>query len=63
MAWVISYVAEHPGCVMMHAAEWVAPRGSLMYGYRTVHRVIDAGLVRTERGPRNSIRLFPKEES
>lgn len=49
---VVSYVSSHPGCVMLRAAEHVAPRGSRKFGYRTVHRTIKAGLITMGPGPR-----------
>jgi len=41
----LSYIAEHPGCAMLPVAEHVGPRGSRMYGYRTTHRCLAAGLI------------------
>jgi len=60
MSAVLSFVRANPGLAMLRAARHVGPHGSLNYGYRTVRRVIDAGLVRTERGHRGSILLFPR---
>lgn len=51
---VAKYVRMNPGQPMIRAAEYVAPRGSLRFGYRTVHRAIAAGLVIATPGPRNS---------
>ena len=39
------YVRENPGCCIPPVAEAVGPNGSRQYGYRTVHRAIDAGLI------------------
>lgn len=41
----VAYVAAHPGCAILPVAEHVGPYGSRKYGYRTVHRAIDAGLI------------------
>lgn len=35
---VVEFVARNPGCPKIRAAEYVAPRGSLFYGYQTVSR-------------------------
>lgn len=56
---VVNFVANNPGLAMLHAVEYVAPKGSRRFGYRTVHRTIDAGLVRTVKGPRGSVLLYP----
>lgn len=42
---VVAYVDAHPGCPILPVAEHVGPHGSRQFGYRTVHRCIDAGLV------------------
>lgn len=45
MAEAVAYVSQNPGCTMLEVAEHVGPNGSRQYGYRTVHRCIDAGLI------------------
>ena len=45
MAAVAFYVSAHEGTSMMSAASYAGPHGSLNYGYRAVHRAIDAGIV------------------
>lgn len=42
---VTSYVHSNPGQAMLHAARHAGPNGSTRYGYASVHRAIDAGLV------------------
>lgn len=61
MSQVVSFVAAHPGRAMLAAAERVGPNGSRNYGYRTVHRAIDAGLVMTRPGPHGATLLYPVE--
>ena len=39
------YVAAHPGCPKLHAAKYVGPHNSTLYGYRAVDRAISAGLI------------------
>lgn len=56
---VVSFVTRNPGLPMLAAAEHVGPHGSRNYGYRTVHRAIDAGLVERRPGPRGSWLLYP----
>lgn len=46
MSRVASIVAANPGTAILPVAEAVGPNGSRRYGYATVHRAIDAGLVR-----------------
>jgi len=50
---VLTYVKANPNCIMIRAAEHVAPNGSLKYGYATVHRAIDAGIIVAVKGARN----------
>lgn len=59
MSVVSNFVSANPGCVMIRAARYVGPRGSLRYGYASVHRAIRAGLVRKERGERGCWLLYP----
>lgn len=47
MAWAIDYVRVHGPCVAIDVARYVGPHGSLNYGYRTVHRCLRAGLLRS----------------
>jgi hypothetical protein len=57
---VQSFVEANPGRAMYHAAVYVGPNASARYGYATVHRAIDAGLVEAvpaETG--NAVLLFP----
>ena len=58
MSEVRFFVKNNPGLAMIHAARYVGPNGSLNYGYRTVHRAIDAGIVHQRSGPRGSWLLF-----
>lgn len=44
----VEYVAQHPGCSILPVAVWVGPHGSTNFGYRAVHRAIDAGLIHAE---------------
>ena len=50
MRQVQSYVLANPGCHMIDAARYAAPRCNgrigLQYGYNAVHRAIYSGLVR-----------------
>jgi hypothetical protein len=55
---VAGYVAGAPGCTKGAAAAWVAPNGSLFYGYKAVNRAIRAGLVKCE-GDRRRYALWP----
>ena len=41
----VAFVAHHEGCPILPVAEAVGPNGSRNYGYRTVHRAINAGLL------------------
>lgn len=59
---VASFVSANPGALMISAARYVGPHGSLKFGYRTVHRAIDAGLVQALPGTRRGTwRLFRVE--
>jgi len=49
---VVWLVGNNPGLSMLRAAEYVGPHGSRKFGYRTVHRAIQAGLVRRLPGAR-----------
>jgi predicted RNA-binding Zn-ribbon protein involved in translation (DUF1610 family) len=66
MQQVVSFVERNPGLYMRAAAHYVnpcpVPEKAESYGYNTVHRVIDAGLVRCERDNRG-VRLYPLSES
>jgi hypothetical protein len=64
MTLAAQYVARHPGCAILPVAEYVGPNGSRQYGYRTVHRAIEAGLIRAERDSnRNRYFLYPVPEA
>jgi len=54
---VAAYVRENPGCPKIGPARHVAPKGSLMYGYRSVDRAIRAGLVVAKRGKNGTYSL------
>lgn len=41
-------VRMRPGCNKSYVASRVGPNGSLQYGYRTVDRAIEAGLIKAE---------------
>ena len=56
---VATYVAAHPGCPKLHAAEYVGPNGSRRYGYATVDRAIRAGLIEARQGKGNAYALYP----
>ena len=58
MSEVVDLVEGTPGISMRQVALRVGPHGSTQYGYRTVHRVIKAGLVRVEMDG-NIHRLYP----
>lgn len=58
---VQSIVYHAPGCRAIVAARAVGPHNSLRYGYATVHRAIDAGIVRAEPVP-GGYRLWPVRE-
>lgn len=45
MAEAADYVRRNPGTAILPVAEYVGPHGSRMYGYRTVHRALSAGLI------------------
>lgn len=45
-----AYVALNPGCAILPVAEHVGANGPRRFGYAIVHRAIDAGLIRAERG-------------
>lgn len=45
MSQALRYIAMHPGCPILPVAEHVGPHGSRNFGYRTVHRLVKAGLV------------------
>lgn len=47
----VRYVAAHPGCAILPAAEYCGPNGSRRYGYQAVHRAIRAGLLVATRRP------------
>jgi hypothetical protein len=55
---VVRYVEDHPGTSILSVAEHVGPHGSRQFGYRTVHRAIQKGLVRYER-VRGRYKLYP----
>jgi len=60
----VSFVADKPGCPILPVAEHVGPNGSRQYGYRTVHRAIEAGLLEhrpADDAPANVYRLFVTE--
>jgi hypothetical protein len=58
----LAIIRRHPGTAILPVAREVGPHGSLQFGYRTVHRLIVAGLVRAE--IRNGrYRLFAREET
>ena len=59
MLQVQAFVEANPGLPMIAAARHVAPRGSLKFGYRTVHRAVAAGLVRAERVHASRFLLVP----
>lgn len=42
------FVRSNPGCAILPVAEAVGPHGSRAFGYRTVHRAIDAGLIQAD---------------
>lgn len=45
----VAYVAEHGPCCILPVARYVGPHGSTNYGYRTVWRAVDAGLIDVRR--------------
>lgn len=57
MARAVRYVKLHPNCVMLWVAKHVGPKGSLQYGYRTVHRCLKAKLLVRTPGKGNSFTL------
>jgi hypothetical protein len=60
---VAYFVRNNPGLAMVHAAKYAAPhkygRVGLQFGYRSVHRALEAGLVLGQQGPRASTLLYP----
>lgn len=63
MAECVEFVKAHPGCVMIEAVRHVMPRGSTMFGYRSVWRAVDAGLIVAKPGARKgTYRLSIPEE-
>lgn len=48
----LAYIAEHPGTAILPVAEHVGPHGSRQFGYRAVHRLLDAHLVVNVSGSR-----------
>lgn len=56
---VARYVAANPGQPAIDAARAAGPNGSLRYGYRTVHRAIEAGRVAYVRDARGRMILYP----
>lgn len=45
MAQVVDYVSRHPGTPMHPVSVHVGPHGSNGYGWRTVQRALNAGLI------------------
>ena len=43
------YVAAHEGCTMLPVADAIGPNGSRKYGYRAVHRAVEAQLINAEK--------------
>jgi hypothetical protein len=41
----VEYVASHPGCPKLPAAEYCGPHGSRKFGYAAVNRAMRAGLI------------------
>lgn len=60
MYMVLEYVEDYPGCPKLHPAEYAGPHGSRKYGYNTVNRCIERGLVRAE-GDDTGYRLYLTE--
>lgn len=61
MAAVVSFVARNPGCVKIDAARHVAPGRSgrgLGFGYWTVDRAFNAGLIEIVYGKGNRQHLY-----
>lgn len=62
MAGVVSFVERNPGLPMMAAAESIRRvQGTTDWQplYEAVHRTIEAGLVRAEKGKGRSLLLYP----
>lgn len=45
----VAYVLENGPCCILPVARYVGPHGSTRYGYLTVWRAIDAGLIDARR--------------
>lgn len=41
----VSYVRNNPGCCILPVAQAIGPHGSIQYGYKAVHRAIEAKLI------------------
>lgn len=54
MSAALAFIAANPGISRYTLAQFV--------GYRTIERVIEAGLVGTVEGPRGGLNLYPKEK-
>lgn len=67
MAMVLSFVVDNPGLPMRRAAHHVSPspipEKCESYGYNTVHRAINSGIVRKVKGPGNCWLLYPVSNS
>jgi hypothetical protein len=48
---VLAVVDSNPGCPKIVPARAAGPNGSLQYGYRSVDRCIDAGLITATLAP------------
>ena len=48
----VDFVKENPGCAILPVAQHIGPNGSVQYGYRAVHRAIEAGLIQAKPGKR-----------
>ena len=46
---VVYYVSKNPDCAKIDPARYVAPNGSLKYGYQTVNRAIKNGKIHAVR--------------
>ena len=61
-----SFVAVNPGCVMRACAHAVSPLSdptrNEAFGYDIVHRAVRAGLIRAEKQPNRTYRLYPTEK-
>lgn len=63
MAQVAHIVASEPGIVALRVADQVAPgqhKRDRGYGYRTVHRAINAGIIQMKRR-KNRMYLYPNK--